>query len=336
MFKSKIVQLAFLMLGISVGFQNPAYSDDRKVIYSVYWSGCEEACQGLKDYLKAHNLEADLIIRDVERDKSKLPQFVAEARKLKADVVVTWGTSTTLGMTGTLDDQGSDKFINKIPVVFTMVSDPIRSRIIKSYDKTGRSNITGTRNRVPEALNIKTLRKIKPDFQRLGILYNSNEPNSVSKVKEITDLQKSLNFELIALELKPGKNGKPDASDIEKRVAELKEKKTDFIYLGSSAFLEQNMDIFTAAAVKNGLPVLSPYENLVRESQAYLSIAARDYDVGTLAGQQIQKILVDKQKPGDISVKSIDRYAYVINMTTAKKINLFPPVSMLQIAEIVE
>ena len=37
-------------------------------------------------------------------------------------------------------------------------------------------------------------------------------------------------------------------------------------------------------SVANGIPVLSPYEELVTESQALMSVAARYHDVGLLAG----------------------------------------------------
>ncbi len=47
-------------------------------------------------------------------------------------------------------------------------------------------------------------------------------------------------------------------------------------------------------------------------------------------------ILIDGKKPGDLPVLSVDQYAYVVNMTTAKKLNMFPSVEILQIAETVE
>ncbi|MEH6631254.1 MAG: ABC transporter substrate-binding protein [Halopseudomonas aestusnigri] len=325
-----------LILLAGLLYMNTVQAEDKKIIYGVFWTGCENVCQALQDYIKKENLNAELIIRDVGRDKSKLPGFVKEARALKADVVVTWGTTTTLGITGTLDDVKNDRYLNDIPVVFTLVSDPVRSKIIKAYDKTGRANITGTRNRVPEDLNITIIRKIKPNFKRLGILYNQSEKNSILKVNEIKALQQKLGFELIALELDKDDEGNPLAVAIPLRVSELKQQNVDFIYLGSSVFLEDNMGLFTSSAVKEGIPILSPYETLVRNAQAYMSVAAREYDVGLLAGEQISKILVDGIKPGDLSVRSVDQYAYVINMNTAKKLKLFPPVAIMQIAEIVE
>ncbi len=305
-------------------------------IYMVLWRGCEEACEGFKDYIAEKDIDAELVICDSAKDKSKLPVFVEEARALKADLVITWGTSVTRGIAGTLSDQGNTKFINDIPLVFMIVADPIGSKIIESYENTGRDNVTGTRNRVPEAVYINTIRSYYPAFKRLGLLYNTNEHNSVLKAKEIEALTKQMNFELVALELEPGTDGKPRPESIPVAIEQLKAAGVDFIYLGSSSFLDVNRDLFTQSAVDAGIPVLSPYERLVRNSHALLSIAARYQDVGALAGRQAESILINQKKAGDLPVLTVDQYAYVVNMTTAKKLNMFPSVEILQIAETVE
>jgi putative ABC transport system substrate-binding protein len=305
-------------------------------IYMVFWRGCEEACEGFKEYITKKGIAANLIIRNANRDKGKLPGFVEEARALNADLVLTWGTSVTLGMAGTLSDQDDPRYISKIPLVFMIVADPIGSRIIESYERTGRENIAGTRNRVPEVVNINTIRSYYPAFERLGLLYNTNENNSVVKAKELEDLAKNMDFELVALELVAGAEGKPEPESIPLAIAKLKAANVDFIYLGSSSFLDVHRDLFTLSAVDAGIPVLSPYERLVRNSHALLSIAARYQDVGALAGRQAESILIDQVKPGDLPVLSVDQYAYVVNMTTAKKLKMFPSVEILQIAETVE
>jgi putative ABC transport system substrate-binding protein len=315
-----------------------SYAQTKKAftIYMVLWRGCEEACEGFKAYIADNNIDAEMVLRDAARDKSKLPGFVEEARALKADLVITWGTSVTRGIAGTLSDRDNPKFIHDIPLVFMIVADPVGSNIIESYENTGRNNIAGTRNRVPEAVYINTIRSYYPAFKRLGMLYNSNENNSVIKVREIEGLTKEMNFELVALELELGADGKPSPGSISPAMEQLKASSVDFIYLGSSSFLDVNRDLFTQSAVDAGIPVLSPYERLVRKSHALLSIAARYEDVGTLAGRQAESILIDQKKPGDLPVLSVDQYAYVVNMTTAKKLNMFPSVEILQIAETVE
>ena len=306
-----------------------------KLIYVALWRGCEEVCNGFQDYVSEKGLDTELVLRDAAQDKSKLPGFLKEAREMKADLILSWGTSVTLGIAGTLEDQDSPKFNNDIPQVFTVVADPVGARIIESLENTGRRNITGTFNRVPEVVNINTIRSYKPTFKRLGLLYNTNEPNSLQKRDEIMALSKALDFDLVALELKLGNDGYPHVDDIQKKVVELKDRGVDFIYLGSSSFLRKNGAAFTGAAVENGIPVLSPYENLVRKSDALLSIAARYYDLGKLAGEQAEKILMDNKIPGDIPVLQMTDFAYVINMKVAQKLNLYPPVEILQFAETV-
>ena len=316
--------------------QASAQAKKEFTIYMVFWRGCEETCEGFKQYIAENGIDAELVIRNANRDKGKLPGYVEEARALKADIVTTWGTSVTRGIAGTLSDQGNPRFINDIPVVFMVVADPIGSKIIKSYEKTGRGNVTGTRNRVPEAVNINTIRSYYPAFKRLGLLYNTNENNSVVKMQELAKLADEMDFEFVALELELGADGKPKPESIPLRMAELDGAGVDFIYLGSSSFLDVHRDLFTQSAVDHGIPVLSPYERLVRDSHALLSIAAHYTDVGGLAGRQVKSILVDGKKPGDLPVLSVDQYAYVVNMTTAKKLNMFPSVEILQIAETVD
>ncbi len=314
----------------------PGQAKEAFTIYMVFWRGCEETCEGFKDYIARHRIDAKLVIRNANRDKGKLAGYVEEARALKADLVTTWGTSVTRGVVGTLSNQNDPRFINDIPVVFMVVADPIGSKIIESYEKTGRSNVTGTRNRVPESVNINTIRSYYPAFKRLGLLYNRNEHNSVVKMQEIAKLADEMGFEFVPLELELGADGKPNPESVPVRMAELKAAGVDFIYLGSSSFLDVHRDLFTQSAVDHGIPVLSPYERLVRDSHALLSIAARYQDVGELAGRQVRSILVDGKEPGDLPVLSVDQYAYVVNMTTAKKLNMFPSVEILQFAETVE
>ncbi|HSO07622.1 MAG TPA: ABC transporter substrate-binding protein [Pelomicrobium sp.] len=307
----------------------------RKTVYMATWRGCEEACQSFRRYFQANALDAEVVVRDANRDAGRLPAMVREARALKADLVVTWGTSVTLGMAGSLAEKDDRRYLRSIPVVFMVVADPVGADVIQSYEKTGRANVTGVRNRVPETVNINTIRSYHPGFRRLGILYNTNERNSVLKMEELQALAREMKFELVALELELGPDGRPTVDGIGPKVAELKQRSVDFIYVGSSSFLRANADTFTGAALEHGLPVLSPYEEMVKKSNALLSVSARYADVGALAARQAKKILFDGASAGDLAVVGVEQYAYVVNMAAARKIKLFPPIDVLKYAETV-
>lgn len=307
-----------------------------KTIFGIFWEGCEHGCQGFIDAIKNSEFDAKVLIRDAMQDRNKLPEFIIEAREIDADLVLTYGTSVTLGVAGQINNREPENFISKRPLVFMYVSDPFGSGIAESFEGSGRPHVAGTFNRVPEAVNIKTIRTIQPDFDHLGILFNMNERNSALKVKEMEELSKEMGFELTALEIDPGNQSVPDSALIPGKVAELADAGVDFIYLGSSSFLRLNADVFTGAAVQNGLPILSPYEEVVREQDALLSVAARAADVGALAAQQALKILRDGKEPGDLPIARVTDFAYVVNMDVAKKLGMYPPIELLQIAEVVE
>ena len=324
-----------LLLGTFLCAQIAAAQSAKPTVFQIYWSGCEEVCWGFNDYLGEKGIDYEIVIREAERDKAKLPAFLEEAREMDADLILTWGTSVSLGIAGTLDDVADPRFNNAIPQVFTVVADPVGVRLVESLEKTGRANITGTYNRVPERINIETIRAYLPGFRRLGLLYHADEPNSVVKKEELAGLTKELDFELVALELPLGEDGKPQAIDIVNNMAMLKERGVDFLYLGSSSFLDLHKDVLTLSAADQGIPVFSPYIRLVRTSDALLSVAASYYEVGRLAAQQAEKILVEGQTPGDIPVARMTAFTTLINMAVARQLDLMPPEALLEAAETV-
>jgi putative ABC transport system substrate-binding protein len=325
-----------LALSIAISFGPRSSAEQPKVIFGVMFEGCELICEGFKAKIAETGFPARLVVRDLGQDKTILPRVVEEAREMQADLILTVGTSATLGTIGTLDDAGNRRFIQDIPTVFTFVADPFSTRIAESYEGSGRSLVAGTFNRVPEAVNIKVIRQYDPEFKKLGLLFNSNERNSTVKKEEISQLASELGFELVAMELDPGNPGAPNPELIPLRMAALAEKGIRWVYLGSSSFLRWNASLFTGSAVRNGIAVLSPYEGLVRDHQALLSIAARERDVGRLAGDQALKILRDGMSPGDLPIVRATDFAYVVNMEVARTLDRFPPVSFLEVAETVK
>jgi putative ABC transport system substrate-binding protein len=298
------------------------------------WRGCEEACRGFQDYFREEGIEVDFVVRDAKRDKTRLPGFVREAKKLGVDLVLTWGTSVTVGMVGTFADSDPARHITDIPVVFMIVADPVGAGIIESYDSSGRTNITGTRNRVPEEVQMQAINTYR-HFERLGILYNPKELNSVLNVQKIRQLAKKMRFDLFERSVELDENGQPILASVPRKIKELKNRNVTFIYVGSSSFLMRHRDALTSAAVDQGVPIVCAYEAMARKSNALLAVASRYYSVGKLAGFQAGKILLEKSAPIDLPIRSLSRYSYVINMETARKLRLYPPITVLRYAEVV-
>ncbi|MCL6707098.1 ABC transporter substrate-binding protein [Pseudomonas sp. R2.Fl] len=330
----KRIALAAICLASSLG--NLAMAQDtgkRFTIYMAAWRGCEEACQGFVDYVKESGMPADVLIRDAKTDKTALPKFVEEVKRTRPDLVVTWGTNVTAEMVGTYDAPDQSKYIGDVPSIFMVVADPVEAKIAKSYESSGRPYVSGTRNRVPEVTQLKAMLEYRP-FKRFGIIYNENELNSKLNAEVVKRAADELGLELVMLPM-PLTNGEPDPNDIPQLIQEAADRGVEFLYIGSSSFITVNADIYTEAAIKAGIPVASSYETSVTESSALLAVASKYGMIGRLAGYQAKRILMDKIKPIDLPIAALDRHSYVVNMKTAAALKLYPPMTLLSYAEIV-
>ena len=59
----------------------PAANAEPFTVYVAVWRGCEDACKGFQDYIREEKIDVNIVVRDAERDKSRLPGFVREAKQ---------------------------------------------------------------------------------------------------------------------------------------------------------------------------------------------------------------------------------------------------------------
>ncbi len=311
-------------------------TDNPAQIYIALWRGCEEACQGFKQALLEQNLPIQFIIRDVARDKQKLPILLREIKALKPDLVVTWGTSVSKHIIGQIQTNNKHSNLGDIPSLFMIVADPLGAGIVESYEHSGRPQVTGVRNRVPEEVQIRTIQDyLGPGRKRIAVIYSTSELNSVLNTQKLEVLSNTLNFELLKRQYQLDTKGKPLPNQLPGIMRELSERNVDIIYVGSSSYNQQNRQEFTEQAGKYGLPVASGYGKMVTQAEGLLAVANRYYNVGKLAANQARKVLFAQQNPGDLDIPSLSRYSVFINMRVARKLKLYPPIQLLRLAELI-
>ena len=303
-------------------------------VYMVVWRGCEDACRGFKNYIENNDLPVNLIIRDVARDKARLTQYITEAKQLKPDLVVTWGTTVSKGMIGTMGELGSETKLGNIPVMFMIVADPLGAGIISSYQASGRKTVTGIRNRISEDVQIRAIREYFP-LLKMGVVYSESELNSELNTKKLKKLSSEMGFELIVKTYELDGNNLPIPNQFDRVMQEMSEENVDVVYVGSSSYNLENRDAFTQAAVRYQLPVASAYDVMVTESDGLIAVANKYYNVGRLAGNQANKILFDQVSPGSLPIAELSRFSMFINMDVARNLSLYPPIQLLRFAELI-
>ena len=165
------------------------------------------------------------------------------------------------------------------------------------------------------------------------MIYNPTESNSSVNVDHLRSKAEELGFELLERPVPLDRAGRP----IPERLPELIESlagKIDFLYMGPDSFLAgANRDITTYNALHHEIPTFSATEGSVRRSNAMIGLVSGYYSVGQFTAFKAEQILVQKIPPEDIPIETLKRFSFIVNMKVAKRMELYPPITVLQFAE---
>ena len=305
-------------------------------IVMVPWRGITDAERGFMDYLKRQGLEVRYTILDCEKDKSRLPGFVKEIKRLRPDLVYVFGTSGALGLCGKEKNPDKKNYITDTPVVFNIVSVPVKSGLVSTMASSGR-NVTGASHLVPLDSQLKAIEALLPlKGLRLGVVYNPQEKNALVAVAGLEEQGQELGFQLLKAPFAIGQDQKPSVASIPATVAKLARQQVDMIYLPSDSFLVANGKAVVEAINSHGLPSFSATEVPIKKAGALTGLVSRYYNVGQLAGHKAKQILVDGVHPKDIAMETLSRFSFMVNMTTANRVDFYPPLAVLKFAEVLQ
>lgn len=303
-------------------------------VMMLLYRGCEESCQGFQDYFRRQNVSVRFTLRDADQNARRVADFVAEAKRLRPDLVVAWGTTVALETVGEWDSVDGSRHITDIPVVFMAVTDPLRSRLVPTLAGSGR-NLAGTLYLLPVVEQLRAARAYM-DFRRLGFLYNPAEVNSLNSLQELRGQASRLDFVVVVETLPVDATGRPTASDIPSRVAALAAAGVDLLYFSPDSFLNSQRRLVTREALAHRIPVFAAAEAPVTQADALLGVLNRYEQIGRFTARLALRILVEGAQPGELPIELPRQFTYLINLRVAHRLGRYPPMPLLDIAEIVD
>ncbi len=288
---------------------------------------------GFKSYLQRSGVDARYVLIRASERSEDAPALRQQVRAARPDLVYVWGTPTALALAGRYDRSGDDA-IRDIPIVFTSVTDAVGIGMLPSLEKPGR-NVTGVGHVAPLQVQLNAIRAYRP-FQRLGYLHNPAEPNSQQTREQLGALARSQNFDVVdaVVPLLPG--GAPDPSALPTLIADLARKGADFLYIGPSTFLAfTHRNVVTQAAIAEKLPTFCATESIVRQSGCMFGLFSNGANVGRYAGWKAVQVLVEKKPIATVAATPLQRFSLLINMRTVQALGLYPPMLLLNVAEVI-
>jgi putative ABC transport system substrate-binding protein len=284
-----------------------------RTVAIITWRGDTPAELGFMEGLNSYGYDLRFIRYPANQEIKRLDAAIASLKKDRVDLIYIFGTTATKRVL---------QEIKETPVVFNIVTRPVESGIIASWDSSG-NNATGVSSMVPIIHQLETLRKVIR-FSTLGIIYNPLEQNSVIQRDIAKQLETLLDFTLYEFKITAG-------TDIPQILGRINTG-VDAVYLPSDSMVKiLGNDIMT---VVNSLkiPSLSAMEDMVVKDSALMGLVPDYYQLGRLAAAKANLIIQGKH-PSQIPTSTLDHFNIILNMNTAKQIGINIPTSILIMAD---
>jgi putative ABC transport system substrate-binding protein len=263
-----------------------------------------------------HNVKIDF--RGAAGDPERMQTLAKELVALKPHVILTRSTPVTAALL---------KQTRTIPVVFTVVSDPVGERFVESLARPG-GNATGFTN-VEFSLTgkwVELLKEVAPRVTRVAFIFNPNlAPGGgtyYTRLIEATAPRFSVAPTLIRIR---------DAADIERSIGEfVREPNGGLVVLPDAATLV-NRKLIIALADQYRIPAIYAFSTVVTDG-GLMSYGIDVVDQYRQAAAYVDRILKGA-KPAELPVQLPAKFVMSINLKTAKRLGLDVPLLLQQRAD---
>lgn len=214
-----------------------------------------------------------------------------------------------------------------IPIVFTSVTDPVGAQLVQSMEKPG-GNVTGTTDTHPDAIP-KTVQFIDKyiNGNRVGMIYNSGEQNSVAQVETVKKAMKGTDLKIVPVSV--------STSAEVKQAAESLVGKADCIYIITDNTVVSALESVIQVASDHDIPLFVGELDSVKRG-GFAAYGFDYYDIGYEAGEMAAQILKDGKKPADLPVQYPQKLKLLINKKAAKDMGIELNPEWDSIAEYIE
>jgi putative ABC transport system substrate-binding protein len=272
--------------------------------------------RGLRElgYVEGKNILIEWRYANLKFDR--LPDLAAELVRLKVDIIVTGGsTSTRAAKQGT----------TTIPIVMAGAVDPVGEGFVASLSRPG-GNITGLSVLAPEisGKQLELLKEIVPRLSRVAVFWQSTNPANTQMLKEVELAAGALRVKLQQVDIL-------GANDIEGAFRAASKGRADAVLVLASPISVNQRTQIADLAIKSRLPGIYDRREFVDDG-GLMSYGTKFSDLYRRAATYVDKILKGR-KPADLPVEQPIKFEFIINLKAAKQIGLTIPPNVLARAD---
>lgn len=263
-----------------------------------------EAKDGFISELEESGIEVVFEVMNAQGDQSNLQSM---SEQLTDNNDLTLAIATPAAQSLALADSEN-------PVLFTAVTDAVDAGLVESNEVPGR-NLTGTSDMVPIEEQTSLLLSLIDNPQKIGIAYNSSEPNSKIQADLAAAAFEAAGIEVIIATV-------TTSNDVQTTITSLA-RDVDGIYLPTDNTMAATMATIGEIAAEYKVPVVAGATGMVDDGG--LATYGINYtDLGRQTARIALRILQDGEKPADIAVETSDNLELVVNEEMAETLGIDP------------
>ena len=273
--------------------------------------------QGMRDlgYVDGKSIVVDR--RSAEGDLSRLPDLAAQLVKTRPSVIVVVASAAAIAAKGAT---------RTIPIVVIGSNDPVAAGLVGNLARPG-GNVTGTSTQTSAATSklVELVPQFLPKTRRVAALWDPiNAVSQQLRLGEILIAAARLHVLVKIVEVE-------SRGDLDRIFDALGRERPDAVLVSADTFFVGNAGRVAELALANRLPVFATQRVLTEAG----SLASYGPDLPALSRRTatyVQRIL-NGAKPGDLAIELPTKFELVINMKTAKALDITVPPALLSRAD---
>lgn len=218
--------------------------------------------------------------------------------------------------------QGLATATSDLPVVMGAISDPLGAKLVDSLTKPS-GNVTGTSNQVPIAATLDLIKQLTPKTNTIGILYASNEDNSLSQVEAFTAAAEKDGYEVVAKAV-------PSSNEITSSMNVLADQ-VDALFVPQDNTIASAFTNVVAIAKEKKLPIFPSVDSMLAQG-GLAAVYQSQYEIGVETAKVAVQLLEGKEV-SQVPVKVIDTGTPAVNLPVAKELGIEIPADVLEAAK---
>ena len=242
-----------------------------------------------------------------------------------ATELVAEGAAVIAATGGVRSAEAAKNATTTIPVVFVIGFDPVKVGLVASFNKPG-GNLTGTTIITTELATkrLSLLYDLDPGMRNVAILVNPESMRADVEIENVIVAARDTGRPLFVLRAS-------SISEIDAAFASLAEQQLRALIISAAPFFMTRRAQLVGLAASHKMPVVYPFREFVDDGGLMSygpSLTSAYRRAGVYAGR-----ILKGAKPGELPIESPSRFEFLINLKTAKTLNLTIPPGVLAIAD---